>query len=101
MQQSHVKAFTNAFEDDAYDESSIAAAMAERAAADQIATPLGVGELYGRFYARTVGHAERTFYNALGVTKWHMSRTVHKHGYKVVITGEGSDELFGGYPFFK
>lgn len=101
MQQSHVKAFTIAFEDDAYDESRIAAAMAERTAADQVVMPLGVDQLYGRFYERTLWHAERTFYNTLGVAKWHMSRTVHAHGYKVVITGEGSDELFGGYPFFK
>lgn len=101
MQQSHVKAFTIAFEDDAYDESSIAAAMAERTEADQVVMPLGVKELYGRFYERTLWHTERTFYNTLGVAKWHMSRTVHEHGYKVVITGEGSDELFGGYPFFK
>ncbi|MCX4240853.1 asparagine synthase (glutamine-hydrolyzing) [Paraliomyxa miuraensis] len=101
MQQSHVKAFTIAFEDDAYDESSIAAEMAKRAQADQVVMPLGVRELYGRYYERTAWHAERTFYNTLGVAKWHMSRTVHEHGYKVVITGEGSDELFGGYPFFK
>ena len=101
MQQSHVKAFTIAFEDDAYDESSIAATMAERTAADQVVMPLGAKELYGRFYERTLWHTERTFYNTLGVAKWHMSRTVHEHGYKVVITGEGSDELFGGYPFFK
>lgn len=101
MQQSHVKAFTIAFEDDAYDESSIAASMAERVAADQVVMPVGVRELYGRAYERTVWHAERTFYNTLGVAKWHMSRVVHEHGYKVVITGEGSDELFGGYPFFK
>ena len=30
-----------------------------------------------------------------------MSRRVHECGYKVVVTGEGSDELFGGYPMFK
>jgi asparagine synthase (glutamine-hydrolysing) len=30
-----------------------------------------------------------------------MSRKVHASGYKVVVTGEGSDELFGGYPMFK
>ncbi len=101
MQQSHVKAFTIAFEDDAYDESSIAAGMAERVAADQVVMPVGVEQLYGGAYERTVWHAERTFYNTLGVAKWHMSRVVHEHGYKVVITGEGSDELFGGYPFFK
>jgi len=101
MQQSHVKAFTIAFEDDAYDESTIAAAMAERTQADQVVMRLGADQLYGRAYERTLWHTERTFYNTLGVAKWHMSRTVHEHGYKVVITGEGSDELFGGYPFFK
>jgi asparagine synthase (glutamine-hydrolysing) len=30
-----------------------------------------------------------------------MSRKVQASGYKVVVTGEGSDELFGGYPMFK
>ena len=37
----------------------------------------------------------------LAVAKWHMSRRVRACNYKAVITGEGSDELFGGYPFFK
>ena len=27
-----------------------------------------------------------------------MSEYVHNAGYKVVVTGEGSDELFAGYP---
>jgi asparagine synthase (glutamine-hydrolysing) len=30
-----------------------------------------------------------------------MSRRVNETGYKVVMTGEGSDELFGGYPAFR
>jgi asparagine synthase (glutamine-hydrolysing) len=30
-----------------------------------------------------------------------MSRHVNKSNYKVVMTGEGSDELFGGYPAFR
>ena len=30
-----------------------------------------------------------------------MSRRVRESGYKVVVTGEGSDEMFAGYPFFK
>ncbi len=30
-----------------------------------------------------------------------MSRHVRQIGYKVVITGEGSDELFAGYPAFR
>ncbi len=30
-----------------------------------------------------------------------MNRRVPECGYKVVVTGEDSDELFGGYPMFK
>jgi asparagine synthase (glutamine-hydrolysing) len=101
MQQSHVKAFTIGFDDADYDEARIAAEMAVRTQADQVLLGIGPGLLYGAYYPRTVWHAERTFYNTLGVAKWHMSRKVHECGYKVVVTGEGSDELFAGYPMFK
>lgn len=30
-----------------------------------------------------------------------LSRLVHESGYKVVLTGEGGDEIFGGYNIFK
>ena len=101
MQQSHVRAFTISFDDADYDEASIAAEMAARTKADQVVLNLGREDLYGAAFERTVWHAERTFYNTLAVAKWRMSRRVHQDGYKVVITGEGSDELFSGYPFFK
>ncbi len=98
--QSPVKAFTISFDHDDYDESAIARRMARSVGADQDTIRVGADELYDH-YERTVWHAERTFYNTLGVAKWCMSRHVHEAGYKTVITGEGSDELFGGYPAFK
>lgn len=101
MQQSAVKAFTISFDNDDYDEAAVARAMAERTGADQEVLELAADDLYGDSYRRTVWHAERTFYNTLGVAKWHMSRRVHELGYKVVVTGEGSDEMFAGYPFLK
>ncbi len=101
MQQSSVRAYTIAFDSDTYDESAIAKTMAESTGADQVVMSLSGDELYGDSFASVLWHAERTFYNTLAVAKWHMSRTVKEGGRKVVITGEGSDELFGGYPFFK
>ncbi len=100
-QQSPVKAFTIAFDNDDYDESPIAREMAESMQADQEVIHLKAEDLYGENYERTVWHAERTFYNTLGVAKYLMSQRVHECGYKSVVTGEGADELFGGYPSFK
>ena len=39
--------------------------------------------------------------NAHGVAKYLLSRAVRDAGYKVVITGEGSDEILGGYAHFR
>ncbi|QEG39209.1 Asparagine synthetase [glutamine-hydrolyzing] 3 [Roseimaritima ulvae] len=101
LQQSPVKAFTIAFDNAEYDESHIAKLMAERTGAEQELLLLTEKELYGPAFERATWHAERTFYNTLAVAKWHMSRRVRACNYKAVVTGEGSDELFGGYPFFK
>jgi len=99
-QQSPVKAFTIGFDDADYDESVIATEMAESAGADQDIMRLDASHLYDNL-EETLWHAERTIYNTLGVAKLLMSRHVNKAGYKVVVTGEGSDELFSGYPAFR
>ncbi len=99
--QSPVKAYTIAFDDDNYDESPIAREMAESMKADHELIHLRAEDLYGENYINTVWHAERTFYNTLGVAKNLMSKRVWDSGYRCVVTGEGADELFAGYPGFK
>jgi len=101
IQQSPVKAFTISFDDDRYDEAAIATEMAEKAGADQDILNVKALDLYGKNFEDAVYYSERTFYNTLGVAKMLMSKHVREVGYKVVITGEGSDELFGGYAQFK
>ncbi|MCB1876457.1 MAG: asparagine synthase (glutamine-hydrolyzing) [Chromatiales bacterium] len=98
--QSSIKAFTIGFDSDAYDESPIATEMAQAAGADQDIMRLSSDHLYDNF-VETLWHTERTIYNTLGVAKLLMSRHVRDVNYKVVLTGEGSDELFGGYPAFR
>jgi asparagine synthase (glutamine-hydrolysing) len=99
--QSPVKAYTISFDDDAYDEAPIAREMAESMNADQELIHLRAEDLYGENFIDTVWHTERTFYNTLGVAKNLMSKRVWDSGYRCVITGEGADELFAGYPALK
>ncbi|MEQ9823246.1 MAG: asparagine synthase (glutamine-hydrolyzing) [Puniceicoccaceae bacterium] len=99
--QSPVKAFTISFDHDSYDESAIAVEMAQSMQADHEMIRLQADDLYGDNYVNTVFHAERSFYNTLGVAKNLMSRRVWQCDYRTVITGEGADELFAGYPALK
>ncbi len=98
--QNPVKAFTIGFDSEIYDETPIATEMARATNADQEILRVKPDELYAHF-EETLWHAERTIYNTLAVAKLLMSRRVREVNYKVVLTGEGSDELFGGYPAFR
>lgn len=99
-QQSPVKAFTIGFDNAEYDETAIAKEMAQATDADQDIMMLEADHLYDNF-ERTIWHTERSIYNTLGVAKLLMSQHVNRAGYRVVVTGEGSDELFSGYPSFR
>lgn len=96
-QQSPVKAFTIGFDDQDYDETAISQEMAQAVGADQDIIRIQGGQLYDHF-ARTIWHTERSIYNTFTVAKMLLSEHVHNAGYRVVLSGEGSDELFAGYP---
>lgn len=100
VQQSPVKAFTIGFDSARYDETPIATEMAVSVGADQDVMRLSADHLYDHL-EETLWHTERTVYNTLAVAKFLMSRHVRDAKYKVVVTGEGSDELFAGYPAFR
>lgn len=100
VRQDPVKAFTIGFDSADYDETPIAREMADMTGAEQIVMSLSAEHLYEDF-SRTIWHTERTIYNTLAVAKLLMSQTVKQNKYKVVLTGEGSDELFAGYPAFR
>ncbi|KAJ7580835.1 putative asparagine synthase [Mycena floridula] len=52
-----------------------------------------------RYFDQSVYHAEQPVFTLHGSGKVILSEFVRKQGYKVVLTGEGSDETFGGYSF--
>lgn len=52
-------------------------------------------------YADAIWHAETPMFNGHGVAKYLLSRAVRDAGIKVVFTGEGADEMLGGYPYYR
>lgn len=95
-----IKAFTLSFEDAAYDEGPIAREMAQKAGAEFHQIPIAQRDLADAI-ADAITQAEMPCVNAHGVAKYLLSRAVRDAGYKVVLTGEGSDEILGGYPHFR
>jgi asparagine synthase (glutamine-hydrolysing) len=95
-----IKAFTLTFDHAQYDESVQAKEMAEFAGAEYIPIPVTQDDLADNF-ADAVRACETPLINAHGVAKFMLSRAVRDHGYKVVLTGEGSDEMLAGYPPFR
>ena len=95
-----IRAFTLAFDDPLYDESALARTQAERSGASFHPIPVSSRDLADA-YADAVWHAETCFVNGHGVAKFLLSRAVRDAGIKVVFTGEGSDEMLGGYASFR
>lgn len=91
-------AFTIAFDHPDFDESASARRSAEFAGADF--RPIVVkGTDFANVFYDAVWKGEMIHYNAHGAARYHLSRAVRNEGYKVVIGGEGADELFAGYDF--
>ena len=95
-----VAAFTVGFENAKYDESGDARQMAQAAGADHTVRTLSSAELADHF-AAAVRHAETLQYNAHGVARFLLARSVRAAGYKAVLAGEGADEAFFGYEFLR
>jgi asparagine synthase (glutamine-hydrolysing) len=95
-----IQAFTLTFDQAAYDEGEIAREMAESVGANFYPIPVKQADIAENF-AEAIWHSETLFSNGHGVSKFLLSRAVRDAGYKVVYTGEGSDEILGGYVHFR
>jgi len=55
----------------------------------------------GDALATVIWHCEQPLLRTAPVPMYLLSRLVHDCGYKVVLTGEGADEVFAGYNLFR
>ena len=95
-----IRAFTLTFDRAEYDEEAQAREMAAKVGAEFYPIPIRQDDLADSF-ADAIEQAETFCLNAHGVAKYLLSRAVRDAGYKVVLTGEGSDEILGGYAHFR
>ncbi|AKS05041.1 asparagine synthase (glutamine-hydrolyzing) [Pseudomonas trivialis] len=52
-------------------------------------------------FENALWHAEMPFANAHSVAKYLLCKYVQSQGMRAVLTGEGADEVFGGYPHYR
>lgn len=97
---SPIQAFTLAFDDEAYNEEPLAREMAVHIGANLQTIPIRQSDLAEHF-VDSIWHCEMRCINANTTAKYLLSRAARDAGYKAVLTGEGSDEIFGGYVHFR
>lgn len=95
-----VRTFSLAFEEAEFDESSQQAAVVRHLGTDHTMLRCSRADI-GRAFPRLVEHAETPILRTAPVPLMLLAGSVRRHGYKVVLTGEGADEVFGGYDLFK
>jgi asparagine synthase (glutamine-hydrolysing) len=95
-----VRTFSVAFEDAEFDESAHQRAMVRHLGTDHTTLQCTRRQI-GEAFPRLMRHAEAPVLRTAPVPMMLLSARVREEGYKVVLTGEGADEVFGGYDIFK
>ncbi len=93
-------AFTVRFQHDAYDEYAIARETAAAQNARLHVVDVSQDDLV-HFLPDAVYHAEGLSINGHLAGKYLLNRAIRTAGFKVALSGEGSDEIFAGYPHLR
>lgn len=95
-----LKTFSIGFEEEALDESPFQQLMVDRLGIDHQRIFCRNADIAADFPA-TIFHAEAAVLRTAPAPMRLLSGLVRDSGYKVVLTGEGADEVLGGYDLFK
>jgi asparagine synthase (glutamine-hydrolysing) len=96
----HMETFSVSFADAAYDEAPFQEMMGSALGTNHHVVKIGYPDI-GEVFEDVIWHAETPVLRSAPAPMYRLSGLTRSHGIKVVLTGEGSDELFGGYDIFK
>src|SRR5262249_42073405 len=94
------KTFSIRFEDAEYDETRFQREMSAFLGSDHaevLVTKRGIAEAF----PDVIAHTERPILRTAPAPMYLLSGLVRDEGIKVVLTGEGADEMFAGYDLFR
>ena len=92
--------FSIAFQDDAYDETVYQNEVAEYLATYHSGIKCTYSDI-GKIFPGVIWHSEKPVLRTAPAPLYLLSKLVRDNGYKVVLTGEGADEILAGYDIFK
>ncbi len=95
-----LRTFSMKFQENAFDESIYQKELVNALGTDH-SSLLVANEDIRKNFPEAVRHAETPLLRTATVPMTLLSRLVRSYGFKVVLTGEGADEIFGGYNIFK
>jgi asparagine synthase (glutamine-hydrolysing) len=95
-----LRSFSIAFDDPEFDESEYQREVAEAVGSIHSVATIGP-ESIAETFPDVVWHTETPLVRTAAVPMYHLARLTRRSGIKVVLTGEGADELFLGYDLFK
>jgi asparagine synthase (glutamine-hydrolysing) len=98
--QADLRTFSIAFEDREFDESAFQQQMAAHLGTQHTALVVPSTRI-GEALPRALWHIESPLVRTAGIPLMLLADEVRRHGIKVVLTGEGADEVFAGYDIFK
>jgi len=98
--QSHLETFSIAFSDREFDESSYQLQMAKTLGTNHHVIYCKNSDI-GEAFSEVIWHTETPILRTAPAPMYLLSNLVRENNFKVVITGEGADELLGGYDIFK
>jgi asparagine synthase (glutamine-hydrolysing) len=97
---SKFRTFSLGFDDAEYDESAFQRLMADRLGSEHFDLRVSRGEI-ARAFPEVIRHTESPVLRTAPAPLFLLSKLVHETGIKVVLTGEGADEMFAGYDLFR
>jgi asparagine synthase (glutamine-hydrolysing) len=96
----NLRTYSVTFDDAEFDESAFQTLMSEALGTSHLAVACSAADI-GNALPAIVAHAERPLLRTAPAPLFLLAEAVRRDGLKVVLTGEGADEVFGGYDIFK